>query len=82
MQKVNLIQEKHVGDVRKGSYDKKHAVEGMSCAVCSESFERVTRRIKGVTLADVDLLAKTLICNFDDSIVGDSDIIAAVEKGS
>lgn len=43
----------------------KFAIEGMSCAACSASVERVTRRIEGVTTAEVNLLAKLLTVETD-----------------
>ena len=43
----------------------KFTVEGMSCAACSASVERVTRRIEGVNEASVNLLAKTLFVDTD-----------------
>lgn len=39
----------------------KFSVEGMSCAACSASVERVSKRVEGVTNAEVNLLAKTLV---------------------
>ena len=44
----------------------KFTVEGMSCAACSASVERVTRKIEGVKEASVNLLAKTLIVETDN----------------
>lgn len=38
----------------------KFTVEGMSCAACSASVERVTKRLDGVADASVNLLVKTL----------------------
>ncbi len=56
-----------------------YTVEGMSCAACSSSVERVVGKIKGVTRADVSLAAKTLICEYDEALVSDKDIIKAVK---
>ena len=58
----------------------KFTVEGMSCAACSASVERVTRRIEGVNEASVNLLAKTLIVDADDSPELSDKICAAVAK--
>ncbi len=58
----------------------KFTVEGMSCAACSASVERVTRRIEGVHESSVNLLAKTLVIDADD-IPGISDkVCTAVAK--
>ncbi len=43
----------------------KFNVEGMSCAACSASVERVVRRIEGVGAASVNLLAKLLVVDTD-----------------
>lgn len=43
----------------------KFNVEGMSCAACSASVERVVRRIEGVDAASVNLLAKLLVVDTD-----------------
>ena len=59
----------------------KFSVEGMSCAACSASVERVSKRVEGVTNAEVNLLAKTLVveCEKDTSELRQK-IITAVEK--
>lgn len=53
----------------------KFTVEGMSCAACSASVERVTKRIDGVSDASVNLLAKTLTV---DAVDGVDDITERV----
>ncbi len=59
----------------------KFTVEGMSCAACSASVERVTRRIEGVSAADVNLLAKLLTVDTDNpSEELTNKICAAVSK--
>ncbi len=58
----------------------RYTVEGMSCAACSASVERVVSRIDGVKSAQVNLLAKTLMCEYDNKKVRPEDIIRAVEK--
>ena len=59
---------------------KKFNVEGMSCSACSASVERAVSRIEGVTSASVDLLSKTLVCDFDEKKVTVDTIINAVSK--
>ena len=59
----------------------KFSVEGMSCAACSASVERVSRRVEGVTNAEVNLLAKTLVVECEkDTPELRQKIITAVEK--
>lgn len=59
---------------------KRFTIEGMSCSACSASVERAVSRIDGVNSAPVNLLAKTMICDFDESKVTAEDIIKAVTK--
>lgn len=59
---------------------KKFNVEGMSCAACSASVERVVSRLDGVSSVSVNLLAKSMLCDYDSAKTTDEDIIAAVEK--
>ena len=60
--------------------DRKFNVEGMSCAACSASVERVVGRIQGVESAQVNLLAKILFCKYDETLVSEDKIINAVAK--
>ncbi|MBQ7897653.1 MAG: copper-translocating P-type ATPase [Clostridia bacterium] len=59
---------------------KKFNVEGMSCSACSASVERAVGKIEGVNSASVDLLSKTLICDFDEKKVTADTVINAVSK--
>lgn len=59
----------------------KFSVEGMSCAACSASVEKVSGRVEGVKKAEVNLLAKTLFVECDaDTPELREKICAAVEK--
>ena len=59
----------------------KFTIEGMSCAACSASVERVTRRLDGVSEASVNLLAKTLFIEADGDAADVSErVCAAVKK--
>ena len=59
----------------------KFSVEGMSCAACSASVERVSKRVEGVTNAEVNLIAKTLVVECEkDTPELRQKIITAVEK--
>ncbi|MCI8388851.1 MAG: copper-translocating P-type ATPase [Clostridiales bacterium] len=59
----------------------KFDVEGMSCAACSASVEKVSGRVEGVSKAEVNLLAKllTVECEADTPELRDK-ICAAVAK--
>ena len=58
----------------------KFSVEGMSCAACSASVEKVSGRVEGVKKAEVNLLAKTLFVECDaDTTELREKICAAVE---
>ncbi len=43
-------------------------VEGMTCAVCSASVEKVVSRLQGVTSARVNLSSKTLVVECEESL--------------
>ncbi|MBO5359309.1 MAG: heavy metal translocating P-type ATPase [Clostridia bacterium] len=55
-------------------------VEGMSCAACSAAVERAVSKIDGVESAQVNLLAKLLTAEFDESKTDSEAIINAVTK--
>lgn len=59
---------------------KKFNVIGMSCAACSASVEKAVKRIDGVISADVNLLGKSMICEYDEKKTDDATIIAAVKR--
>lgn len=58
----------------------KFNVEGMSCAACSAAVERAVSKIDGVECAQVNLLAKLLTAEFDESKTDSEAIINAVTK--
>ena len=59
---------------------KKFSVTGMSCAACSAAVEKAVGRLDGVESAQVNLLAKSMACVYDESKTGADAVIAAVEK--
>lgn len=63
-----------------GAMKKVFVVEGMSCAACSSSVERVTRKLNGVSFSEVNLSTGRLSIEFDDSLVSIEDIIKKVER--
>ncbi len=59
---------------------KKYSIGGMSCSACSARIERVLRAKTGISGADVNLLANTMVVDFDENIITEKDVISAVEK--
>ncbi len=55
-------------------------VEGMSCSACSASVEKAVSRLQFVKTAEVNLLAKTLICDYPYTAENTAKIISTVEK--
>lgn len=48
----------------------KYSVTGMTCAACSATVERVTRRVPGVTSAEVNLLAGSMVVESERDVSG------------
>ena len=59
---------------------KKFSVSGMSCAACQAAVERATKRVDGVESADVNLIGKFMICQYDETKTNEKAICAAVKK--
>ncbi len=55
-------------------------IEGMSCAACSAAVERVTRKLDGVELSDVNLTTNRMNIRYDETKVTPDVIMAKVEK--
>lgn len=51
----------------------------MSCAACSARVEKVVAALHGVQQVQVNLLTRSMKVNYDDSLLSESGIIAAVE---
>lgn len=57
-------------------------VNGMSCGHCVKAVERAVGALQGISMAKVDLAAKTLSVEFDSSKVSLEDIKkVVVEEG-
>lgn len=56
----------------------KFTVSGMSCAACSAGIERVVRKLKGVSIADVSLMGECMTVEYDETLVKKEDIFSAV----
>ena len=55
-------------------------VEGMTCASCANTVERVTKKLDGVLESNVNFATEKLSINFDEAKVSIEDIQAVVEK--
>lgn len=56
----------------------KFTVSGMTCAACSAGIERVVRKLKGVSIADVSLMGECMTVEYDETLVKKEDIFNAV----
>lgn len=55
-------------------------IQGMTCAACAKTVERVTKKLDGVMESNVNFATEKLSINYDSSKVRLSDIKKAVEK--
>ncbi len=55
-------------------------IEGMTCAACAKAVERATRKLDGVSEANVNFATEKLIIDYESSTVKVSDIKKAIEK--
>ncbi len=60
--------------------EEKYRITGMSCAACSASVERVTRKLEGVSESEVNLTTETMRIVYDENVVGKEQIVAKVNK--
>ncbi len=60
--------------------EQKYRITGMSCAACSASVERVTRKLEGVLESEVNLTTEMMRIVYDENVVGEEQIIAKVNK--
>lgn len=56
-------------------------IEGMTCAACAKSVERVTRKLDGVIESNVNFATEKLKISYEPSKLRVSDIKKAIEKG-
>ncbi len=59
---------------------KSFKIEGMTCAACAKAVERVTKKMDGVSEANVNLATEKLSISFDETKVSIEDIQSAIEK--
>ena len=55
-------------------------IEGMSCASCSSSIERILRKKDGIISADVNLVMNQATISYDHQKIKISEMIQAIEK--
>lgn len=55
-------------------------IEGMTCAACARTVERVTSKLEGVTNSNVNLATEKLTISFEEDKVNINDIKEAVAK--
>lgn len=60
--------------------EEKYDISGMHCAACSASVERVTRKLPGVERSDVNLTTGIMTICYDETQIGESQIVAKVQK--
>ncbi|MEA5009918.1 heavy metal translocating P-type ATPase [Clostridium tyrobutyricum] len=60
--------------------EKSLKIQGMTCAACAKTVEKVSKKLQGVNEASVNFATEKLKINFDDTKVTLSDIQAAIEK--
>lgn len=57
-----------------------YLIEGMHCAACSASVERVTRKLPGVVRSDVNLATNKMTIEYDETKLSPRGIMEKVEK--
>ncbi len=55
-------------------------VTGMTCSACSSHVQNAVQKLNGVQSATVNLLTNTLDVNYDQAVVGESQIVLAVKN--
>ncbi|MFW7431997.1 heavy metal translocating P-type ATPase [Vagococcus carniphilus] len=62
------------------SEQKVYSIEGMTCASCAQTVEKVTSKLPGMTEASVNLATEKLSVSYDDSLLNEEDIFKAVDQ--
>ena len=58
--------------------EKKFNITGMTCAACSAGIQKTVGKLKGVEHAEVSLMGECMTVEYDESVIGADDIVAAV----
>lgn len=56
----------------------KFDITGMSCSACQAHVEKAVRKLPGVEEAAVNLLANSMTVEYDETVLTDAGIVAAV----
>ena len=59
---------------------KAYSISGMYCAACSANIERAVKKLDGIVSASVNLATEVLTVEYDESLLSDQAIKAAVTK--
>ena len=57
-----------------------YAVTGMTCSACSSGIEHTLARLNGVNLVEVSLMGKSMKIDFDEGVISEEQIFAAVRE--
>ncbi|MFK4784945.1 heavy metal translocating P-type ATPase [Fusobacterium sp. MFO224] len=55
-------------------------IQGMTCAACAKTVERVSKKLDGVNEADVNLATEQLSINYDEKIVSEENIKEVIKN--
>ncbi len=58
----------------------KYDVQGMTCSACSAAVEKEVGKLEGVSSVSVNLLANSMVVDYDETILNDSGIEQAVSS--
>lgn len=59
---------------------KKYKIEGMTCSACQSHVAHAVNKLDGIASCNVNLLANSMEVDFNEQIVNDEKIKAAVDK--
>ena len=59
---------------------KQYDIEGMTCASCAQTIEKVVGKLEGIKTVNVNLATEKMTVDFDESLVLSTDIVSAVEN--
>lgn len=57
---------------------KRYAITGMTCSACSSGIERAVSKLDGVASAEVSLMGKTMLVDFDEQVTSEQVIFSTV----
>lgn len=60
--------------------NQKFNVTGMTCSACSASVEKAIKKLDGVESVNINLLSNSAVVEYDESVLDNKKIIAAVEN--